>query len=112
MTPAATPSRSALASTASGPFGGMPATGAIARTATKGRGGGRTPVAGIVHALVILSVMLVAAPLAGYLAMPALEFDKGDHPVAVEMVWRKQRPVGPAAKWLRNRLAATRIASG
>ncbi|MFZ7093490.1 SulP family inorganic anion transporter [Primorskyibacter sp. 2E233] len=53
-------------------FGGMPATGAIARTATNVRAGGRTPVAGVVHALVILVVMLVAAPLAGYLAMPAL----------------------------------------
>ncbi|WGW04872.1 SulP family inorganic anion transporter [Tropicibacter oceani] len=53
-------------------FGGLPATGAIARTATNVRAGGRTPVAGIVHALVILIVMLVAAPLAGYLAMPAL----------------------------------------
>ncbi|MDO5758095.1 MAG: SulP family inorganic anion transporter [Rhodobacterales bacterium] len=53
-------------------FGGLPATGAIARTATNIRAGGRTPVAGIVHALAILAVMLVAAPLAGYLAMPAL----------------------------------------
>ena len=53
-------------------FGGMPATGAIARTATNVRAGGRTPVAGIVHALTILIVMMVAAPLAGYLAMPAL----------------------------------------
>lgn len=53
-------------------FGGLPATGAIARTATNIRAGGRTPVAGIVHALVILAVMLIAAPLAGYLAMPAL----------------------------------------
>ncbi|MDA7429428.1 SulP family inorganic anion transporter [Primorskyibacter aestuariivivens] len=53
-------------------FMGLPATGAIARTATNVRAGGRTPVAGIVHALVILAVMLLAAPLAGYLAMPAL----------------------------------------
>lgn len=53
-------------------FGGLPATGAIARTATNVQAGGRTPVAGMVHALVILVVMLVAAPLAGYLAMPAL----------------------------------------
>lgn len=53
-------------------FGGLPATGAIARTATNVRAGGRTPVAGIVHALTILLVMMVAAPLAGYLAMPAL----------------------------------------
>jgi len=53
-------------------FGGLPATGAIARTATNVRAGGKTPVAGMVHAAVILLVMLVAAPLAGYLAMPAL----------------------------------------
>ena len=53
-------------------FGGLPATGAIARTATNVRAGGMTPVAGIVHAIVILLVTLVAAPLTGYLAMPAL----------------------------------------
>lgn len=53
-------------------FGGLPATGAIARTATNVRAGGRTPVAGLVHALTILAVMTVAAPLPGYLAMPAL----------------------------------------
>jgi sulfate permease, SulP family len=53
-------------------FGGLPATGAIARTATNVRAGGRTPVAGIVHALTILIIMLAAASLAGYLAMPAL----------------------------------------
>ena len=53
-------------------FGGLPATGAIARTATNIRAGGKTPVAGIVHALPILIVMIFAAPLAGYLAMPAL----------------------------------------
>ena len=52
--------------------GGLPATGAIARTATNVRAGGRTPVAGLVHALVILAVMMGASPLAGYLAMPAL----------------------------------------
>lgn len=53
-------------------FGGLPATGAIARTATNVRAGGRTPVAGIVHAITILIIMLAAASLAGYLAMPAL----------------------------------------
>ena len=57
---------------ASSLFGGMPVTGAIARTATNVRAGGKTPVAGIVHALAILVVLLVAAPLAGALAMPAL----------------------------------------
>jgi len=53
-------------------FGGLPATGAIARTATNVRAGGRTPAAGIVHALTILLVTLGAGWLAGYLAMPAL----------------------------------------
>ncbi|MBL4805163.1 MAG: SulP family inorganic anion transporter [Alphaproteobacteria bacterium] len=53
-------------------FAGLPATGAIARTATNIRAGGKTPVAGIVHAAVILVIMLIAAPLAGYLAMPVL----------------------------------------
>ncbi|MFK5978915.1 MAG: SulP family inorganic anion transporter [Rhizobiaceae bacterium] len=61
-----------FANVASSLFGGMPVTGAIARTATNIRAGGKTPVAGIVHALVILVVMMVAAPMAGYLAMPAL----------------------------------------
>lgn len=53
-------------------FGGLPATGAIARTATNVRAGGRTPVAGIVHAFVILLITLGAGRLIGYLAMPAL----------------------------------------
>ncbi len=53
-------------------FGGLPATGAIARTATNVRAGGKTPMAGVVHALTILILMLVAASLAGYLAMPAM----------------------------------------
>lgn len=61
-----------VANFASALFGGLPATGAIARTATNVRAGGKTPVAGMIHALVIFLVLLVAAPLAGYLAMPAL----------------------------------------
>ena len=60
------------ANVASPLFGGLPATGAIARTAANVRAGGRTPVAGIVHALAILLFVVAAAPLAGYLAMPAL----------------------------------------
>lgn len=60
------------ANIASALFGGLPATGAIARTATNVRAGGKTPVSGLVHALVILLIMLVAAPLAGYLALPAM----------------------------------------
>lgn len=53
-------------------FGGLPATGALARTATNARAGGRTPVAGMIHAVVILLVMVFAAPLASHLVMPAL----------------------------------------
>jgi SulP family sulfate permease len=53
-------------------FGGLPATGAIARTATNVSAGGRTPVAGMIHALVILAVLAFAAPLAGALVLPAL----------------------------------------
>jgi SulP family sulfate permease len=53
-------------------FGGLPATGAIARTATNVRAGGRTPMAGIVHALVILLIILGVGWLTAYLAMPAL----------------------------------------
>jgi len=53
-------------------FGGLPATGAIARTATNVRAGGRTPVAGIVHAVAILLITLSAGSLAGYMPMPAL----------------------------------------
>lgn len=53
-------------------FGGLPATGAIARTAKNVRAGGRTPVAGVIHALAVLAIMLIAAPLAGHLALPAL----------------------------------------
>ncbi|MEO5494524.1 MAG: SulP family inorganic anion transporter [Sphingomonas sp.] len=61
-----------VANLASPLFGGLPATGAIARTATNVNAGGRTPIAGIVHALTILAAMLLAAPLAGALALPAL----------------------------------------
>ena len=53
-------------------FGGLPATGAIARTATNIRAGAKTPVAGILHSLFLLAFMLLAAPLAGLLALPAL----------------------------------------
>lgn len=53
-------------------FGGLPATGAIARTATNVRAGGTTPVAGLIHALTILLVLVAFSGLAGHLAMPAL----------------------------------------
>ncbi|MCL6740990.1 SulP family inorganic anion transporter [Sphingomonas sp. RB56-2] len=61
-----------VANIASPLFGGLPATGAIARTAANVRAGGRTPVAGIIHALAILVFVVAVAPLAAYLAMPAL----------------------------------------
>lgn len=53
-------------------FGGLPATGAIARTATNIRAGAKTPVAGILHSLFLMAFMMLAAPLAGLLALPAL----------------------------------------
>jgi SulP family sulfate permease len=53
-------------------FGGIPATGAIARTATNIRSGARTPVAGIVHALTLLGVLLFAAPLAQFIPLSIL----------------------------------------
>ena len=43
------------------------------------------------------------------IVMPKLRFDEGAHPVALELVWHKQRPSGPAATWLRERFAATKI---
>jgi SulP family sulfate permease len=53
-------------------FGGIAATGAIARTATNVKNGGRTPVAGIVHAFTLLLVILVAAPLARFIPLATL----------------------------------------
>jgi sulfate permease, SulP family len=53
-------------------FGGLPATGAIARTATNVRSGARTPVSGIIHAATLLVVLLVAAPLAKFVPMAVL----------------------------------------
>jgi SulP family sulfate permease len=53
-------------------FGGMPATGTIARTVTNVKNGGNSPVAGMVHAVTLLVVMLVAAPLAGDVPLAAL----------------------------------------
>jgi len=53
-------------------FGGIPATGAIARTATNIRSGALTPVAGMVHALTLLAILLVAAPLARFVPLATL----------------------------------------
>ncbi len=56
----------------SGIFGGIPATGAIARTAANVKNGGRSPIAGIVHAIVLLLFLLVLMPLAKMIPMPII----------------------------------------
>jgi SulP family sulfate permease len=53
-------------------FGGIPATGAIARTATHIRSGAKTPVAGMLHALTLLSVLIFAAPMAKFIPLAVL----------------------------------------
>jgi SulP family sulfate permease len=60
------------ANVASALFGGLPATGALARTATNVRAGARTPVSGMLHALFLLAFMLVLAPLMSYVPLAAL----------------------------------------
>ncbi len=74
-----------LANIVSPLVGGLPATGAIARTATNIRSGARTPVAGVVHALTLLMILLVAAPLARFVPLAVLAailmivaYDMGD----------------------------------
>jgi len=61
-----------IANLASPLVGGLPATGAIARTATNVRSGARTPVAGMIHALTLLVVLLVAAPAARFIPLATL----------------------------------------
>jgi len=61
-----------LANIASPLVGGLPATGAIARTATNVRSGARTPVAGVIHAVTLLMILLFAAPLARYIPLAVL----------------------------------------
>ncbi len=61
-----------LANIASALFGGIPATGAIARTAANVKNGGRTPVSGMVHALVLLLVLAIFAPYARLIPMPVI----------------------------------------
>ncbi len=53
--------------------------------------------------------ILENSPLASKLATPLLQFDEGTHPVPLELVWHKQRPAGPAVKWLREQFAASGI---
>jgi len=61
-----------IANIASPVFGGIPATGAIARTATNIRSGARSPVSGMVHSATLLAILLVAAPLASYIPLTTL----------------------------------------
>jgi SulP family sulfate permease len=61
-----------IANLASPLFGGIPATGAIARTATNVRSGGRTPIAGIVHAATLLAIVLFFGDAAAFIPIPAL----------------------------------------
>jgi sulfate permease, SulP family len=61
-----------IANLASPLFGGIPATGAIARTATNIRAGAQTPVSGMIHALTLLAVLLAAAPLARFVPLATL----------------------------------------
>ncbi len=61
-----------VANLASGLFGGLPATGAIARTATNIRSGAKSPISGMLHALFLLIFMLLLAPLANYIPLAAL----------------------------------------
>ncbi|MCB2108483.1 MAG: STAS domain-containing protein [Rhodobacteraceae bacterium] len=61
-----------VANTASALFGGMPATGAIARTATNIRSGARSPMSGMFHAVFLLAFMLLLAPLLAYIPLAAL----------------------------------------
>jgi SulP family sulfate permease len=61
-----------IANLASPLFGGLPATGAIARTATNIRSGAQTPVAGMIHALTVLAVLVFAAPMAKFIPLAVL----------------------------------------
>ena len=60
---------------------------------------------GVGWALIPAHIM-ASSQVADELAIPELEFDEGAHPVALEVVWHKQRRAGPAEKWLRRRFAA------
>ena len=75
-----------VANIASPLFGGIPATGALARTATNVRNGGRTPVAGMVHALFVLLVMLFFGKWAALIPMATLAGDPGGGRVPHERV--------------------------
>ena len=79
-------------------FGGIPATGAIARTAANAKNGGRTPVAGMVHAVVLLLVLLFLMPYAGLIPMPTIAAIL--FMVAYNMSeWRKFKRIAQTAPW-------------
>ncbi|HWA20922.1 MAG TPA: SulP family inorganic anion transporter [Caulobacterales bacterium] len=61
-----------VANMASACFGGLCVTGTIARTATNIRAGAKSPISGMLHAVILLLFMIIAAPLAGYIPLPAL----------------------------------------
>jgi SulP family sulfate permease len=75
-----------VANIASAVMGGIPATGAIARTATNVRAGARTPIAALIHALAILAIMAAFAPLASYIPLAALGA------VLATVCWRMAEP--------------------
>lgn len=81
-----------FANLASALFGGLPATGAIARTATNIKSGGQTPVAGIIHAVFLLFVLLFLSPLAGLIPLAVLagilatvSYNMSEHTTFVEL---------------------------
>ncbi len=79
-------------------FGGIPATGAIARTAANAKNGGRTPIAGMVHAVVLLLVLLFLMPYAKLIPMPAIAAIL--FMVAYNMSeWRHFRDVVKTSRW-------------
>lgn len=61
-----------LGNIASGLFGGIPATGAIARTAANVKNGGRSPISGMVHAIVLLLILVILMPYAAWIPMPVI----------------------------------------
>lgn len=61
-----------IANLASPLFGGIPATGAIARTATNIRSGAKTPISGVIHATTLLVIVVAAAPLARFVPLATL----------------------------------------
>ena len=80
-------------------FGGIPATGAIARTAANAKNGGRTPVAGMVHAIVLLLVLVFLMPLAALIPMPTIAAIL--FMVAYNMSeWRKFVKLVKTEKWM------------